>query len=72
MKSHLGMTKVYHPYTPQRGGGEITTNKVEIKYTFVNPNKTKEFEKTLRQIIFEKLLSMDMRPIPIAEKSFGN
>jgi hypothetical protein len=57
---YQGMMKVYCPYTLTREGARHTTNnKVEIKYTFVNPNvDNKKIEDTLRQIISEKLLSM--------------
>ncbi|MBD5161999.1 MAG: hypothetical protein HDT14_08325 [Oscillibacter sp.] len=41
----------------------MAKKKVEVRYTFVNPNtETKKFEDILRQIIFEKLLSMINQP----------
>lgn len=45
----------------------MAKKKVEVRYTFVNPNaETKKFEDNLRQIIFEKLLSMINQPRHVA------
>lgn len=45
----------------------MARKKIEVKYTFVNPNsETKKIEDILRQIIFEKLLSMINRPCQLA------
>lgn len=41
----------------------ISNRKTEIRYIFENPNKNKDIEKLLRQIIIEKLLRLyDLEP----------
>ena len=70
LSSDHGMTKVYHPYTSTWEGVNFTAkSKVEVKYTFLNPNSTREIEKLLRQIIFEKLLSMNLEPTHTVEET---
>ncbi len=35
-----------------------SVKKVQIKYTFVNPNSTKAVERAIQQIVIEKILSL--------------
>lgn len=42
----------------------MAKNDLKLTYTFVNPNTPGAFEKTLKQIIIDKLLSTPPNPLP--------